>query len=692
MGFQVVDLDAGAVVQTVPLRAAFAGAAFSRDGKTLYVSGGEDDVVHVYSWNGAEAAFVRDVDLREGASDPKGSHYPAGIAVSPDGRSVYVAENVAGDVAIVDAASLAVTARVKTDAYPYALAVAKNGDVFASAWGAHTVSIIRGAAEAAKIEVGRHPSALRLTPDGATLYVALASVDQVAVVDVATRRVTGVLHDSSPDEPREGATPNGLALSRDGRRLYVAEADNNAVALFDTKTRRLLGRIPVGWYPTDVIADGRRLLVLNSKGRGSRPNPGASHPNRKINESYTLSMIDGTVSVIDASVKPSPVAKRAATTRRYPPFKHVIYVVKENRTFDQVFGDMPEADGDPSLVFFGRDVAPNHHALAARFGVYDRFFTSGEVSAQGHLWLTAAYVTDFTEKTVHLVYGNKRSLGLSGDADDPAEGFVWDRVAKKGVTLRNYGEFASGEADKNGYHAGPPALAPYTSPTFPGFNMDILDQARADAWMREFEWYAATKTLPALEIVYLPGDHTSGARAGKRTPRAYMADNDLALARIVSAVSKTPYWRDTAIFVIEDDAQDGPDHVDSHRSVMLAISAYSRAGVRHRFTNTTDVLATIEQILGLQPMSQFDTYGRPLSDVFAAKPDLTPYDPIMPSIAFHELNPPNTQAAKQSAMLDFSAPDAADEDTLNRVLWSVVKGDAAYPERRARLTPLEMMK
>jgi YVTN family beta-propeller protein len=692
MGFQIVDLASGGVRQTVPLRAAFLGAAFSRDGKSLFVSGGEDDVVHAYSWNGTEAAFVRDIDLRLSDKDPKGSHYPAGIATSPDGRFLYVAENVADDLAIIDINTSSVAARVKTDTYPVAVAVAKSGDVFVSAWGGQTVSIIRDQAEVAKVEVGRHPSAIRLSPDETTLYVTLASVDRIAIVDVAGRHVSAVLDDATPAGPHEGTTPNGLAVSPDGKRLFVAEGDNNAVAVFDTKTRRRLGRIPAGWYPSDVIATADRLLVLNSKGRGSRANPGASQPNHKINESYTLSMIDGAISVIDhplshlssmtTAVTRANHWRKVTKKRAYPPFKHVIYVVKENRTFDQVFGDLQGVDADPSLVFFGRDISPNHHALAERFGAFDRFFTSGEVSAQGHVWLTAAYVTDFTEKTVHLVYGHKRELGLGGDADEPAEGYVWDRVAKRGITMRNYGEFADFDKEKNRYSTGSPVLERYTSPTFPGFDLNITDAARADIWMREFEWYATTDTLPALEIVYLPADHTSGARAGKHTPRACMTDNDLALARVVSAVSKTRYWRDTVIFVIEDDAQDGPDHVDSHRSVMLAISAYNRPGTQHRFTNTTDVLATVEEIAGLEPMSQFDYFGRPLNDIFASTPDLKPYEPIQPSVDLHELNPPNTDAAKKSAMLDWSSPDAADEDTLNRILWAAAKGDVPYPEPR----------
>jgi len=232
---------------------------------------------------------------------------------------------------------------------------------------------------------------------------------------------------------------------------------------------------------------------------------------------------------------------------------------------------------------------------------------------------------------------------------------------------------------KDGYGPLKAGLKPYTSPDYPPFDMSIPDQRRADVWIREFETYLRTNTLPALEIMHLPSDHTWGQRAGKPTPRAYMADNDLALGRIVSAISKTRYWRDTVIFVIEDDAQDGPDHVDSHRSVMLVISAYNRPGLQHRFTNTTDVVATIEQILGLAPMSQFDYYGRPLSDVFASKPDLTPYEPIIPAASMHDLNPPNTEGAKKSASLDMTRPDASDEDDLNRLIWEAVKGDTPYP-------------
>jgi YVTN family beta-propeller protein len=692
-GIQIVDLASGTVVQNIALDHAFIGAAFSPDGKMLYISGGNDDVVHIYSWNNKEAAPAHDIDLKLTDKDAKGSRYPAGMALSNDGRFLYVAENVADDVAVIDTSSSTVVSRIKTDHYPYAVAAAPNGDVFVSAWGANTVSAIRGGAEVKRIDVGRHPSALRLNRDGTRLYVALASVDKVAIIDTNSMKKSGVLDESATSAVREGTTPNALALSPDGKRLYVAEADNNAVAVFDVASRKRLGRIPAGWYPSDVIVTKDRLLVLNSKGRGTGPNPAADQPGVKHDETYVLAEINGTVSVIDL-----PLSNLASLTRRvaasnhwrvaaprahrYPPFRHVIYIIKENRTYDQILGDMKDGDGDPALVFFGRDISPNHHALAERFGLFDRFFTSGEVSEQGHIWSTAAYVTDYGEKTVHPTYSRKRPDADEGEVDDPAEGYLWTRAAQKKISLRDYGEFGNPEKGKDGYANVKPALDKYMSRDYPPFDLAITDQTRVDVWVREFAAYAATDSLPALEIMHLPADHTAGGRAGRPRPRVYMADNDLALARIVSAVSKTRYWRDTVIFVVEDDAQDGPDHVDSHRSVMFAISAYSKPGTHHRFTNTTDVVETIEQILGLAPMSQFDTYGRPLDDVFATAPDLTPYEPIIPAVDMHELNPANTDAAKKSASLDLSRPDAADEVEMNHILWAAIKGGVPYPEMR----------
>ncbi|HEY8134134.1 MAG TPA: alkaline phosphatase family protein, partial [Thermoanaerobaculia bacterium] len=607
-------------------------------------------------------------------------------------------------IAVVDLQTSAVVQRLPTEHYPYGVAVAPDGRVFVSAWGGESIAVFRGGASGklspvGRIAVGRHPSALLLNRKATRLYVALASRDRVAVVDTTTFG-THFLDDAPPGGVREGSTPNALALSPDESLLFVAEADNNAVAVFRLADRKLLGRIPTDWYPTAVVAQALLpvpaqtrvsvpLLILNAKGAGTRPNPTGPLPDKPVSApgtTYTMAMIDGAIRVVDFSPAELPAwSKRvasanhwtSATTHRLPPFKHVIYIIKENRTYDQVFGDLKEGDGDPSLLFFPREVSPNHHALAERFGLFDRFFTNAEVSSQGHVWSTAAYVTDYTEKVIPSGYARKRPDVDEGEVDEPAEGYLWNRALQKGISFRNYGEFVDPEKKR----AMKAALVPDTSPSYPPFDMKIPDQRRADAWLEEFNEYVRAGNLPALEIMHLPNDHTAGGRAGLPTPRACMADNDLALGRIIAALSNSPYWRDTVVFVLEDDAQDGPDHIDSHRSVFLVISAYNRPGVHHRFLNTTDVVATVERILGLAPMSQFDSYGRPLDDVFADAPDLAPYAAITPGVPLDEKNPAEGPAATKSSSLDLSAADRIDDAAFNRILWRMLKGSTPMPVR-----------
>jgi YVTN family beta-propeller protein len=685
-GLQVVDIETGAITQTIEKPATFLGIAFSPDGKSVYVSGGNDDVIYAYAWRENRLEDERTISLKE-----KESRYPAGLALSPDGRFLYIAENVADDIAVLDIASQRVIQRLPTEHYPYGIAVSADGRVYVSAWGGESVAMFRGGSDGrlsplGRIVVGRHPSAILLSRDGQRLYVALASRDRVAVVETASLK-RHFLDDPPPGGVREGSTPNALALSPDESPLFVAEADNNAIAVF--AENKLIGRIPTDWYPAAIIAQRNRLLILSAKGGGTRPNPTGPTPERPLRDprtTYTLSMIDGTIRVVDFSKGQLPawskrVAKAnhwtAAVPHRMPAFKHVIYIIKENRTYDQVLGDLKDGDGDPSLLFFGRDISPNHHALAERFGIFDRFFTNAEVSSQGHVWSTAAYVTDYTEKIVPTAYDNKRADVDEGEVDEPAEGYLWNRALEKGISLRNYGEFVNAETKK----ASKAELAPDTSRTYPSYDMKIPDQKRADAWIDEFNEYVRTRTLPALEIMHLPNDHTAGGRAGLCTPRACMADNDLALGRIVAALSNSPYWRDTIMFVLEDDAQDGADHVDSHRSVLLVISAYNGAGVRHRFLNTTDVVATIERILKLTPMSQFDKYGRPLDDIFNDKPDLTPYAAITPAVSLDEKNPEKSPAATKSSSIDLSAPDRVNDAEFNQILWEMLKGPAPMPAR-----------
>jgi hypothetical protein len=384
-------------------------------------------------------------------------------------------------------------------------------------------------------------------------------------------------------------------------------------------------------------------------------------------------------------------------------------VIRENRTYDQVFGDLAEADGDTSIVFFGKTVTPNNHALAERYGIWDRFFVNAEVSADGHIWSTGAYAPDYVEKTVESNYsGRGRTYDYEGanknvvpkDGDDvsaPAAGYIWDLVAAKHLALRDYGEYVveNGRTAEEGQWHGPaqgdkPALAKNTNPDFPAFDLTIQDQKRADIWIAELQKYVQQGSMPAFEIMHLGDDHTAGAMPGMHTPRAMVADNDYALGRMVEALSKTPFWKTSVIFVLEDDAQAGADHVDSHRSPVLVISPYSHAGVRHRFANTTDAIATMEGLLHLGSMSQFDHYGRPMMEAFTSVADTTPYVAIQPTTSLDEINPSKGPLASLSRRLRLDKEDQNDEALFNTVLWRAVKGPNVPEPRPRRASMLDL--
>ncbi|GJG86970.1 hypothetical protein tb265_21510 [Gemmatimonadetes bacterium T265] len=770
-GVQVLDRATGRVRQTVEQASAFVGLAWApapaADGaRTLYASGGNGDVVYRYRWAGGRLARTDSLVLaakRTPRAD--GTRYPAGLALSPDGRRLYVAENLGDALAVVDVASGRVVQRLGTERYPYGVAVGPSGRVFVSAWGGETVSVFdpggaRGAPSDTLVRVRdvggiRHPGTLLLSRDGGRLFIASPSTDRVVVLDTRTLapdRAIGVLTDPGPARagdgpPREGSTPAALALSPNEDRLYVAESDNNAVAVFSLAAPSAggppapRGRVPVGWYPTAVAVLGDSLYVADGKGRGTAANPDGPQPRQSLEKqgsrgaTTTLSQIRGTVTALPLAALADGARLAALDTRvaranawgasaprsgGLPPFEHVVYVIKENRTYDQLLGDLPQADGDSSLTFFPRANTPNHHALAERFGIFDRFFVNAEVSGDGHNWSTAAYATDYVQKTVPMNYsGRGRSYDFEGtnrgsgvadiptdDVAEPANGYLWDLARRAGASFRNYGEFVvpegaltdEGTARPRGPGA-PPAtyrgtkafLRTHTDTLSPGFDLDVPDQFRADRWIAELQEFARQGRMPALELVRLSNDHTAGARIGSHTPRAYLADNDLALGRMVEALSRSPFWRTTVMFVVEDDAQNGPDHVDSHRSPFLAVSVWSRPGAVHRWTNTTDVLATIEAALGLGHMSQFDTYARPLTDVWARSPDLRPYAALTPSVPLVERNTASNTTpadARLSARLAFDAEDKVDDMTLNRILWRTVKGPGVpYPAVPAAARP-----
>jgi hypothetical protein len=533
---------------------------------------------------------------------------------------------------------------------------------------------------------------------GSHLYVALAGSDRIAIVNTGSRRVISYLHDSAPGAPAEGSTPNALAISTNGTRLLVAEGDNNSVAVFELATRKLLGRIPTDWYPTAVTEIGKQLLIVCGKGQGTHANPDGpvpltNWPDEKP-RAYTLGQLNGSARLLPSTMSVAQLTAftrrveaannwhSIAAPRRYPPFKHVIYIIKENRTYDQVLGDIKEGDGDASLVYFpDLRVTPNHHALARRFGLFDRFFVNAEVSSQGHIWSTAAYVTDYGEKVIPSAYAGKRGDADGEDSDEPERGFLWTLAKRSGVTFRDYGEMVKGNP---GWPVTQHDLGTDVNLDYVPFDLVTPDQKRADVWISEHQRYVREGNMPKLELMWLPMDHLTAARPGKCTPFACMADNDLALGRIVQALSHSPYWKDTVVFVVEDDAQAGPDHVDSHRAPFYAISAYNRPGTVHRFINTTDVVAAIEDILGMGRLSKFDYFNRSLADLFAATPDLTPFDPIPPTQDLNQKNPQNTTAARLSEGLDLSAPDRVDDKVYNQILWLMLKGDAPLPVPRSQ--------
>ena len=735
-GIQVYDRKAGRVVETVQLPAAFLGLVFSRTGDTLFASGGYRDVVYELAWNGGRAQLTDSIMLAEPAARRRGERYPAGMALSPDGRALYVAENLADSLAVIDIASRRVRQRLPLGRYPYTVVAARDGRVFASAWDDTVVYAFHTGAEGQLsldrvMPAGRHPSAMLLDRAESRLFVASASTNRIRVLDARNGATVGDLADPPPSGPDEGSTPNALALSPDEGRLYVAEADNNAVAVFDLRPTAgngadprhygaLAGRVPVEWYPTALLSLGDSLLVVNGKGRGTAPNPDGSTPYspRELHpRAYTLGQLDGSLITLGTSnlggtALAAHTARVAAAngwnqprraTPSYPPFEHVIYVIKENRTYDEVLGDLREGDGDSSLALFPRSNTPNHHALAERFGIFDRFFVNAEVSGDGHNWSMGAYATDYVEKTVASHYSNRgRTYDYEGsnrgrpaptdDVNEPANGYLWDLARRSGITFRNYGEFVS-RANEDGrvrYVGNKPFLAAHTSPDYPGFDLDISDQHRMDVWTRELQQDVKNGTLPQLEIVRLPNDHTAALKAAAVTPRSLVADNDLAFGRMIEALSRSPYWRSTVVFVLEDDAQNGPDHIDSHRSELFVISAYNAPGVYHRFTNTTDVVATMSEILHLGSLSQFDYFGRPMRDIFAKTPNLTPYIALKPTVSLTDHNPRSGRGVTSSESLDLSAEDRADEDLFNEVLWRALKGDQIpYPGvRRASVLDL----
>lgn len=730
----LLDAATGKTLVKEPVKKSWLGLAVAPDGKRVYVAGAGGKNVLIYRLESDRFVVEEPIALRA-VGEPAGlDATPSGLAVSTDGKSLWAARMLLNDVVKIDLASRAVAAPVPVGVHPYRPVLSPDGRLLAvSNWGAASVSLVDSSSGSvlATVKTADHPSDLVFSPDGRTLFVAQSNRNLVAAVDVASRTVVRQISVAlGPDGPGtlsadalpDGSTPNALALAPDGKTLFVANADDDAVAVVDVagdvRSLRTKGFVPSGWYPAALAlsADGKTLWVANAKGGWSWSNAvGGPDPTKKAdgNAWKKTRTIPGSVSRVDI---PSPEALRAYTTRAYAnrrpgargaapvkasavvpavpggvsPIKHVVYVVRENRTYDQILGDLPHGNGDPALAIFGRDVTPNAHALAEEFVLLDNLYADAEVSADGHNWSMGAYATDFVEKIWPPDYGRKGFdyLFEGNDANAfPTNGYLWDAAARAGLTLRNYGEFvgvaAETEPTKLSLSTGMEgALKGNTCPFYPGFDLDILDNARIDVFLKEFHGFVKTRQMPRLTIVRLGNDHTAGTKKGERTPRAMVAENDVALGRLVEAITHSPFWKETAIFVIEDDAQNGSDHVDAHRTVGLVISPFTRRGgfVDSTMYSTVSMLRTMELILGLPPMSQHDASATPMTNAFVDAPDLTAFVHRETRIPFYEMNPDGAPLQALAGTWDFTKEDAAPDLALNEAIWKSVRGaDAEMP-------------
>ena len=855
----------------------FLGLVFSSDGKHLYASvgsitdatgekpGDTGNGIAVYSFTHGKVAPERFVAIAPQAlapgkkvaialqKTPPGTAipYPAGLALVPAGGHdkdpdrLLVANNLSDNAVLLEVTTGKVLQRfdlstndLVPSSFPYTCTVTRDARrAWCSLWNASSIAELdlTGGTVVLWIKLnepddpvapGSHPTALLLSPDEKTLYVALSNADAVAEVSTERGDYFVSLNTTVRAQQYAGTSPNALAQSQDGKRLFVADASSNAIAVFDTSNvdpiidphavpdasnirptidphdaaafggiLRLipLGFIPTDWYPSALAVQGDDLLIATAKGQGTRANAGPGKTPYEIRHHkhpYIPTLMRGSIARLNI---PSTLGKLEELTRTVEhdnllhnnpgtiqftggktPIKHVIYVLKENRTYDQVLGDLvlgdlKVGDGDPSLTLYGADITPNEHKLAVQFGVLDNFYDSGEVSGDGHLWSTAAITSDYNEKTWQIAYrGKERTYDFGGnvadevalehnqpDIDDPSTGFLWDNLAHHGLTYRDYGEFVNAEwcnktrkasTPKQGTPSAQQAVCPRTEvhkgeplapnvgdphaapspwpwavplfkqvkptkavlrdhfdPLYPDFNTDYPDQLRADEFLNEFAAYTRAREmnedrefqLPAFILLYLPDDHTGGTRPERPRPASSVADNDLALGRVIEAVSHSPYWDDTAIFILEDDAQDGGDHVDAHRSIAFVVSKYSpgtgaQPYVEHRFYTTVNLIHTMEMLLGLPPMNQNDAYAPAMGPMFSGAGDQPAFKADYRNLKnglIYETNKRDARGATESAMMDFSRPDSAGAASLNRVLWHDQKGDTPAPAPKHTVFP-----
>ena len=741
--------------------------------------------------------------------------YPAGLAVGMSGgeERLLVACNNSDEALLLNTADGKIIYRFDLSRFkripaslPYTAVMTSDGRRgFVSLWNASMVAeldLLKGHVRRfvalrkpePRLGGGSHPSALLLNRDNSRLFIALTDRDEIAVVDTASGRAVSYLSTRLPEQQYGGSDPEYLALSPDEKTLFSANAISDSVAVFDlarltsSQPLQAAGFIPTQWYPTVVAATNKDLLIASAKGRGSGPNPKSIGKTKDGRPRYPYgpAMINGSLARIALADLPTNLATftkqvseanavRGNSDRIHfatgeNKIRHVIYIIKENRTYDQVFGDLGAGDGDASLTMYGEDITPNQHKLARQFGVLDNFYDSGDVSGDGHVWSTSASLSDYVAKTWPIAYrGSEHTYDSEGallggisaedevpDAGEPTGGYLWKNFASHGITYRHYGEYivsrwCNAEHDTNSPSFGPPKAdglrcaratinkgealeknvgeprggpSPYPwaipilaknvaaevelrghfDPLYPDFEVAYPDQLRADEFLNEFSNFVASRnarqdTMPQFILLRLPNDHTAGGTKNKPRPAASVADNDLAIGRVVDAVSHSPYWDDTAFLILEDDAQNGPDHIDSHRSIALVISKYSPLPtvhgdgvtvpfVNHSFYTTINIVRTIESLLGVPAMNANDSRAAVMAPLFGGRGEQPAFTADYRNRDNGLIYQMNKEEWEEGKNLDFSRADGVDSTLLNKFLWRDRKGDLPMPAPQHNVFPL----
>ncbi len=728
----LVDVKSERVLDSIIIPKAWYGLAFSPSDEFLYAAAGNDNKIVKYQI--AQNKLSKKSEIVLGAAWPN-RIAPAGITFDQKRQKLYVVTRDNRTLYVIDAKTEKIEKQFGLDGEAYMSVLSLDAkDLYISCWGCDQVLVFDLEKQAWKspIRVGDNPNEMILGANGRLLYVCNANDNSVSVVDVKTQKVIETLDVALYPNSPSGSTTNGLAEDSKNKRLYIANADNNCLAVFDISVpgkSRSKGFIPTGWYPTQVKYINQKIWVSNGKGNTSLANPYGPRPIKNGEEvilhgadinapkevQYIGSMFKGSMSVIasptekelsnysravyrNTSYNPSKSALADKDAPGFPipmkmgqksPIKYVFYVIKENRTYDQVLSDVKGGNGDTTLLLFGKKYTPNQHAIAEKFVLLDNFYVDSEVSADGHMWSMGAYATDYMEKSWPTSYGGKGG-GIYGEAEKNVvlnkNGFIWDECNRFGVSFRTYGEFVT--AGKPTI----PVLNNHFNPSFPSYSLAIMDTTRLRIWKTEFDQMVKENRVPQFNTLRMGNDHTEGLRIGRPTPYAHVADNDYAVGLLIETLSKSPIWNETAVFILEDDAQNGADHVDAHRSTAYVAGGFvKRNYVDHTAYSTSSMLRTMELILGLNPMSQYDAAAMPMWRSFDSVAKPIDFQAIKPNVDLQTRNVARNEWQRKSELFNFDKEDANNDVAFNLVLWHGLKGNAIPfpgPTRAAFVFPI----